>query len=317
MITSLTQDLDDHFVKDLDDDIGYLDDSLLGDDPFVKDLMQLDPWIDVNSQFERYCSLAVLTNNFHLNLPIVGIVKQIYPELLKSKRVAKNKRISTILKHCCVFNQRLKSRPSKVLSHVTLKARQAVFHPSPPMPLFPNIKNLYSHQAAALLALKRGSNIIITTSTSSGKSLVYQLPIAESLASASTCSILLFPTIALCNDQKRAFDSIISHDSVFALDSSVSSSIRRDMRSSARVLFTNPDMIHVSILPHHHLWRRVLLNLKYLVIDELHYYSGQFGTHFSFIIKRLLRLACFYGNDAVQIVACSATISNPITVFFL
>ena len=94
-------------------------------------------------------------------------------------------------------------------------------------------------------------------------------------------------------------------------DTPFKNNVRAQIRESSHVIFTNPDMLHIAILHNHDLWKRFIINLKFVVVDELHYYTGNFGTHCAFIMRRLQRICHYYGNDSVQFVACSATISNP------
>ena len=86
---------------------------------------------------------------------------------------------------------------------------------------------------------------------------------------------------------------------------------RARIRDSSQIIFTNPDMLHVSILPNHNLWKHFFIRLRIVVVDELHTYSGSFGLHCAFVMRRMLRICNYYGNYSVQFVCCSATISNP------
>ncbi|KAH3673719.1 hypothetical protein WICPIJ_009701 [Wickerhamomyces pijperi] len=179
-----------------------------------------------------------------------------------------------------------------------------------------NINGFYKHQAEALNAIHAGENVIITTSTSSGKSLIYQIPVLQNLDSSETnTAMYIFPTKALAQDQKRSFHSIMSKLDVKSMvetyDGDTEPDERRAIRNNARVIFTNPDTVHSSILPNHQGWRHFLLKLKYVVIDELHIYKGLFGSHVALIMRRLRRVCSFLGNDNLQFISCSATLGDP------
>ncbi|SCU86898.1 LAMI_0D03994g1_1 [Lachancea mirantina] len=178
----------------------------------------------------------------------------------------------------------------------------------------------YSHQAEALNAIHRGEHVIITTSTSSGKSLIYQLSAMDALLKDPESTFMyIFPTKALAQDQKRSFQLLISkipqlqHVLVDTYDGDTEKVNRAFIRKNARVIFTNPDMVHASILPNHPNWRHFLMHLKLVVVDELHVYKGLFGSHVALVMRRLLRLAkSFYNNHEMQFVSCSATVKRPV-----
>ncbi|KAK9457334.1 hypothetical protein V1511DRAFT_476202 [Dipodascopsis uninucleata] len=183
------------------------------------------------------------------------------------------------------------------------------------------VENFYTHQTASLNALEDGSNVIVATSTSSGKSLIYQIPVIRSMEKdPRATAMFIFPTKALAQDQRRSLASLIAlmpelSDKVVATyDGDTPKDERAYLRKNASVLFTNPDTLHASILPRSLSddgWRRFLRALKIVVVDELHVYAGLFGTHVAFVMRRLRRLCAALGNDSVQFVSCSATISNP------
>lgn len=181
-------------------------------------------------------------------------------------------------------------------------------------------KTFYTHQADAINSVHRGENVIITTSTSSGKSLIYQLSAIDILLKDPESTFMyIFPTKALAQDQKRAFEAIItripqlSDISVETYDGDTEKLTRANIRKKARVIFTNPDMIHASILPNHTSWRHFLFNLKIVVVDELHVYKGLFGSNVALVMRRLVRLCHdYYENDALRFISCSATLKNPI-----
>ncbi|CAL9737059.1 ATP-dependent helicase Hrq1p [Monosporozyma servazzii] len=178
----------------------------------------------------------------------------------------------------------------------------------------------YTHQADALNAIHNGENVIITTSTSSGKSLIYQLSAIDILLKDPEATFMyIFPTKALAQDQKRSFESIIAKIPQLAdihvntYDGDTEQADRRGIREKARVIFTNPDMIHTSILPNHINWKHFLFNLKIVVVDELHIYRGLFGSNVALVMRRLLRICLtYYNNLDLRFISCSATLKNPI-----
>ncbi len=177
--------------------------------------------------------------------------------------------------------------------------------------------NLYSHQTQAIEALLRGENVVISTPTASGKSLVYNSVILTKLSkNPKSTSIYLFPLKALSQDQLRAFYKLLdmvklSKITAEIYDGDTSAYRRRKIRSNIpNVIFTNPDMLHLSLLPHHRLWQPLWANLSYIVVDELHIYRGIFGSHMSWVFKRLKRIASLYGSKPTFCL-CSATIGNP------
>lgn len=180
-----------------------------------------------------------------------------------------------------------------------------------------SIKGFYSHQAEALNAIHRGENVIISTSTSSGKSLIYQIPVLNTLETIPQATAMyIFPTKALAQDQKRSFQSLMNKMRLDALadtyDGDTEQDRRQTIKHNARVIFTNPDMVHTSILPNHQAWRHFLFHLKYVVIDELHMYKGLFGSHVALVMRRLRRMCSFLGNDNIQFISCSATLKDPV-----
>ncbi len=177
------------------------------------------------------------------------------------------------------------------------------------------IQRLYSHQADAWTAVTEGRNVVVVTPTASGKTLCYNLPILHALTGdPGARALYLFPTKALAEDQLEELHSLVedmgSDLCVFTYDGDTPSDARRAIRQRANVVLSNPDMLHAGILPHHTKWAKLFENLKYIVIDELHYYRGVYGSHFGNILRRLRRLCEFYGSKPVFI-ACSATIANP------
>lgn len=182
------------------------------------------------------------------------------------------------------------------------------------------IHNLYSHQSSSWDLIQAGKNVVIETGTSSGKTLCYNLPVLnEMINSESSRSLYLFPTKALTQDQYEVLDRDTQrinthmrkpHLSVGVYDGDTPQSRRRKVRDKARIILTNPDMIHAAILPNHTTWHVFFTNLKFVVIDELHVYRGVFGSHVANVIRRLKRIASFYGSKP-QFILTSATIANP------
>lgn len=181
-----------------------------------------------------------------------------------------------------------------------------------------NIHRLYTHQAAALDAATAGKDVVIVTGTASGKTLCYNLAVTTALLAEPTArAMYIFPTKALAQDQLGTLQRWAGEEELINIlkpavyDGDTPSHSRSRIRQSASVVLTNPDMLHVGILPYHGKWHRFLGELKYIVVDELHSYRGIFGSHVAGVLRRLLRLCEHYGSSP-QIVGCSATIANPI-----
>jgi len=180
------------------------------------------------------------------------------------------------------------------------------------------IDSLYSHQAAAIEKVREGKNVVIATPTASGKTLTYNLPVIESLIQAPNSKALyIFPLKALEQDQLKALKEFVSplqsqvKFQAEIYDGDTSSYRRQKIRQSIPpILITNPDMVHLSLLPFHAQWETLFRNLRFVVIDELHTYKGIFGSHLTQVIRRLERICDFYGSSP-QFIACSATIANP------
>jgi DEAD/DEAH box helicase domain-containing protein len=171
---------------------------------------------------------------------------------------------------------------------------------------------LYLHQRAAYDAAARGEHLILATGTASGKSLAFNLPVLDAIArEPKSRALYLYPTKALAQDQARALAELRAPNVRAAIyDGDTPSERRWQIRKWANVILTNPDMLHVGVLPHHDRWADVLHNLRYIVIDEAHVYRGVFGSHVGNVLRRLLRLARVYGADP-QLLFASATIANP------
>ncbi len=177
------------------------------------------------------------------------------------------------------------------------------------------IEKLYTHQAAAAELAHAAKNFVVVTPTASGKTLCYNLPILNAvLENTDTRALYLFPTKALAQDQLAELHDLAKRlddcFGVFTYDGDTPSDARRAIRERGHVILTNPDMLHTGILPHHTKWTRVFENLRYIVLDELHTYRGVFGSHLANVLRRLARIAEFYGSKP-QFICCSATIANP------
>ncbi|PJA76218.1 ATP-dependent helicase [bacterium CG_4_9_14_3_um_filter_65_15] len=177
------------------------------------------------------------------------------------------------------------------------------------------IERLYSHQAAAVRSIAAGRSVVIPTPTASGKTLCYNLPVLGTMLNDPQARALyLFPTKALSQDQMHEVHDLVTalgaDIKTYTFDGDTPGTARKAIRSSGHIVVTNPDMLHQGILPHHTLWVKLFENLRYVVVDEVHQYRGVFGSHVANVLRRLRRIANFYGSDPVFI-CCSATIANP------
>ena len=207
-------------------------------------------------------------------------------------------------------------------------SRPAQTHPFPddlPAPIkqtliAAGIHTLYSHQLEAWAHARAGENVILSTGTASGKTLSYNLPVFASLIQDPNARALyLFPTKALAQDQLSNLQSLITNLELLITNYSLSAAIydgdtpqsaRAAIRKKARIVLSNPDMLHTGILPHHTNWLDFFSNLRFVVIDETHTYRGVFGSHVANVIRRLKRVTSFYGAKP-QFILASATIGNP------
>ena len=229
-----------------------------------------------------------------------------------------------------VFLNRLRSLPTYrdqiVHSHVD-EAREAVYA-DPREPLGEccasylesvGIDRLYSHQVEAIDSIRAGRDILVVTGTASGKSLCYQLPLLEMIESQPHArAILLHPTKALSQDQfqsiRRALGSAGMVDALAGVfDGDTPANMRRKLRDEAAIILTNPDMLHAALLPNHTRWADFLRNLEYIVVDEMHTYSGLFGANVANLFHRFERVLRHYGAKP-QFILCSATVGNPLEV---
>ena len=177
------------------------------------------------------------------------------------------------------------------------------------------ISQLYTHQAQAIGEALAGRDVVVVTPTASGKTLCYNLPVLQAaLADPGARALYLFPTKALAQDQlaelKSLLDALGEGPAVHTYDGDTPAGARARIRRQAHIIISNPDMLHMGILPHHTAWAEFFSNLRYVVIDELHTYRGVFGSHVANVLRRLRRVAAFYGSRP-QFICSSATIANP------
>jgi DEAD/DEAH box helicase domain-containing protein len=177
------------------------------------------------------------------------------------------------------------------------------------------VRDLFTHQAEAVNAVRHGENVVVATSTASGKTLCYNLPVLESvLKDGRTRALYIFPTKALAQDQLRSLRELSGEEMPSlrydTFDGDTPQARRSKIKKECQIILTNPDMLSRGILPNHSSWARFLANLRYVVIDEAHVYRGIFGSHVANVMRRLTRICRFYGANP-QFVCCSATIANP------
>ena len=173
----------------------------------------------------------------------------------------------------------------------------------------------YTHQSQAIAAALAGENVVVVTPTASGKTLCYNLPALHTLLDDPDARALyLFPTKALAQDQLvevREMVELLQADiTIASYDGDTLQGHRKAIRQGARLLLSNPDMLHTGVLPHHTNWAEFFRGLRLVVIDEMHTYRGVFGAHVANVLRRLRRICRFYGSDPTFILT-SATIANP------
>ena len=190
------------------------------------------------------------------------------------------------------------------------------------------VRALYAHQAAAIESVLRGHDVVVVTPTASGKSLVYVMLLLQVLLhDPHARGLLLYPTKALAQDQRQKLQGWLAAlglpDCTGVYDGDTPVSARGRIRRTARLLITNPDMLHHSILPHHTRWADFWRGLRYIVLDEVHAYRGIFGAHVANVLRRLRRVVAFYqgnglssrgeggGWEHVRFISTSATVGNP------
>jgi DEAD/DEAH box helicase domain-containing protein len=183
------------------------------------------------------------------------------------------------------------------------------------------IDRIYTHQGEVWERVRQGRHVVVVTPTASGKTLCYNLPVLQALLQDETArSLYLFPTKALSQDQQSDLNELISPAGRLAYaglpvkiatyDGDTPDSLRVAARDTGRIIISNPDMLHAGILPNHPKWIKFFSRLKYVVIDEAHAYRGVLGSHVANVIRRLRRIAAFYGSSP-RFILCSATIANP------
>lgn len=180
------------------------------------------------------------------------------------------------------------------------------------------VKALYSHQALAMDIIRAGRDVVVTTPTASGKTLIYNLPFLERhLSDPEATALYLFPLKALAQDQKRSLEGLTIHwpgearPTVALYDGDTPDYQRAKIRKNPpNVLITNPEMLHLGILPYHENWTTFLASLSFIVLDEAHIYRGIFGAHMAGVLQRLARVCRRYNANPVHIL-CTATVGNP------
>ena len=177
--------------------------------------------------------------------------------------------------------------------------------------LFP----LYSHQAKVVNLVRAGKNVVVVTPTASGKTLCYNIPVLDTILTQKACRALyLFPTKALAQDQLRSLRELSTAQKIKlnydTFDGDTPQHERAAIKRSAEIVLSNPDMVHLGILPNHNSWKEFLCRLRYVVIDEAHVYRGVFGSHVADVLRRLKRICAYYGASP-QFICCTATIANP------
>ena len=183
------------------------------------------------------------------------------------------------------------------------------------------VDRLYAHQALACDMVRAGRNVVVATPTASGKTLCYNLPVLEQcLRDPESKALYLFPLKALAQDQLKAFNDLAAllppgpdgaPPSAAIYDGDTTPHFRKKIRTNPpNVILSNPEMVHLSILPHHASWAEFLSGLTHVVVDEVHTYRGVMGSHMAMVFRRLLRLCRYYGANPT-FVFCSATIGNP------
>ena len=214
----------------------------------------------------------------------------------------------------------------QVTCHRILEATEAVYAPAVrPWPKAivrtleqAGIGALYSHQARATDFIRAGRDVVVTTPTASGKSLVYNLPVLERfLQDPETRALYLFPLKALAQDQRNALERLTAgwpqdaRPSIALYDGDTSDHFRRKIRTHPpTVLITNPEMLHLGILPHHERWTTFLASLSFVILDEAHTYRGVLGAHMAQLLRRLERVTLRYNARPVHVL-CTATVGNP------
>ncbi len=243
-----------------------------------------------------------------------------FPEFTQELSVSSNPSLEAVVSRFRSLHQQADS-PVRAIHHQAATEGSFSEMPAAVDPRLRNalgargITRLYTHQADAFEQIAAGNNVTIVTPTASGKTWCYNLPVLNLLLNdAGARAMYLFPTKALAEDQLHEFNAAVeemgSDIRAFTYDGDTPQDARKAIRQRANVVLTNPDMLHSGILPHHTKWARYFENLRYVVIDELHYYRGVYGSHLANLLRRLARICEFYGSRP-QFICCSATIANP------
>ncbi|MEM7536278.1 MAG: DEAD/DEAH box helicase [Chloroflexota bacterium] len=213
---------------------------------------------------------------------------------------------------------------ANVVTWRTLPAQSARYRPIPSQ-LHPTLQaalherdftQLYSHQTEAITQTLAGKNVAVVTPTASGKTLCYNAPVLHTmLAEPNSRALYLFPTKALAQDQLKELrqwtaEPAFSQITVATYDGDTPSAKRASIRKQTHIILSNPDMVHMGILPYHTNWADFFTNLRYIVIDEMHVYRGVFGSHVANVLRRLQRICTLYGSQP-RFICTSATIANP------
>lgn len=174
------------------------------------------------------------------------------------------------------------------------------------------IKRLYIHQADSIEAVRAGENIVVVTSTASGKTLCYNVPVMEALGrNPKARALYIYPTKALAQDQLGKIKQYgLDFVKAATYDGDTPRQERPFIKTTANIILTNPDMLHVGVLPYHSTWSDLFHNLEYIVIDEIHTYRGVFGAHVANVMRRLRRIAESYGSKP-RFICASATVNDP------
>src|SRR5438128_1847748 len=204
------------------------------------------------------------------------------------------------------------------IAHLTTEAARDARTEPIPDDLHPRVRELlpfdelYAHQRDAWDAVRRGEHVIVTTGTASGKTLAFNLPVLDAVArDPKLRTLYLYPTKALAQDQARTLATFrLPRTRAAIYDGDTPNEQRWQIRKWANLILTNPDMLHIGLLPHHDRWGDVLSNLRFVVVDEAHVYRGVFGSHVANVLRRLRRMAHVYGAEP-QFILASATIANP------
>ncbi|MEW6218186.1 MAG: DEAD/DEAH box helicase [Thermodesulfobacteriota bacterium] len=215
---------------------------------------------------------------------------------------------------------------SQVVLHEVLPPGPPSFQESaPPWPPFLDallqangIASLYSHQVQATAQVRAGRHVVVATPTASGKSLIYNLPVLEHLATQpDSHALYLFPLKALAQDQQRALTELTAtlpaecRPSTAIFDGDTPATVRRRLRGRPpQILLTNPEMLHLSLLAHHASWQGFFSRLSHVILDEVHTYRGVFGSHMAWVLRRLQRICRQHGCSPTFVLS-SATIANP------